>query len=355
MKWFRFYSEFRSDPKMRRMPVAHRYAFIVLLCLANDNSSRGEIKGLDDDDIAYELEMDKEDWLTLKSKFKAKGLIDIVEGGLTICNWSKRQFASDSSAERVAKHRSKAKKRDCNVTETEVKRHVTPPDTDTESEADPKERVTSPSSTLERENEKSSNHGRSDFVHEQNEAEEENCNSVPQPIFSRRQPRFLSSAPVKQFQGPWGVGHTPELDRFCAWLTQKAIARRYERPDSWAIGVINKMNEGGPRNLWYEFEKAEAGEQIAVQYQGPTICEALKRDLKVDDPLSGYGGSEFRSFFNGLGYTFDSRSAAFKRKYASYPNLDEFIELAIYNGVIQKPSPDWFPTHQRSELEALVA
>lgn len=137
MKWFRFYSEFRSDPKMRRMPIAHRYAFIVLLCLANESATRGTITGLDDDDIAYELEMDTEDWLTLKAKFKVKGLIYFEGQQITITNWEKRQFASDSSAERVARHRDKKKKQGCNVTETLgngvetlVKRRVTPPDPD---------------------------------------------------------------------------------------------------------------------------------------------------------------------------------------------------------------------------------
>lgn len=127
MKWFRLYDEIQYDTKLRRMPIAHRYAFIVLLCMANRSSVRGVIVNLDDDDLAFELEMEKEDWLTLKAKFRTKGLIEFVEGGIKISKWDTRQFASDSSAERVRAYREKNKKRDCNVTETEQKRDCNTP------------------------------------------------------------------------------------------------------------------------------------------------------------------------------------------------------------------------------------
>jgi hypothetical protein len=109
MKWFRFYAEFRSDPKMVRMPICHRYAFIVLLCLSSDSEVRGTISGLDDDDIAYALEMSTEDWQTLKAKFRVKGLIELDGDTIIINNWDKRQFESDSSASRVAAHRARRK------------------------------------------------------------------------------------------------------------------------------------------------------------------------------------------------------------------------------------------------------
>jgi hypothetical protein len=49
----------------------------------------------------------------MKAKFKTKGLIDFSSGGkIIIVNWDKRQFASDSSKERVSKHREKKKKQE---------------------------------------------------------------------------------------------------------------------------------------------------------------------------------------------------------------------------------------------------
>ncbi len=92
MKGFRFYSEFRSDPKMCRMPIQHRYAFIVLLCLANDSVKKGAITGLDDEDLAFEMEMSLEEWRSLKEVFRDKGLIDFAgDGVIVITNWDKRQ------------------------------------------------------------------------------------------------------------------------------------------------------------------------------------------------------------------------------------------------------------------------
>lgn len=153
MQWFRFYSEFRSDPKMRRMPIAHRYAFVVLLCLANESSTRGKITGLDDDDIAYELEMSTEDWLTLKAKFKAKGLITWEGDEITIVNWDKRQYDKPSdraSSTRERKRRQRAKQKQSEPVQNEqMSRDVTPShadvtpshalytDTDTDPDPDP--------------------------------------------------------------------------------------------------------------------------------------------------------------------------------------------------------------------------
>jgi hypothetical protein len=118
MKWFRFYSGFRSDPKMKRMPVQHRYAFIVLLCLASESKDRGTISGLDDDDLAHELEMATEDWQTLKAKFRVKGLIDFVGDAISILDWNERQFVSDSSAARVSAHRERKRQSSGNATVT---------------------------------------------------------------------------------------------------------------------------------------------------------------------------------------------------------------------------------------------
>jgi len=139
MKWFRFYSGFRSDPKMKRMPVQHRYAFIVLLCLASESKERGTISGLDDDDLAHELEMATEDWQTLKAKFRVKGLIDFIGDTISILDWNERQFVSDSSAARVSAHRERKRQSSSNAAVTlqggycnaEVT-DVTGPDTDTD-------------------------------------------------------------------------------------------------------------------------------------------------------------------------------------------------------------------------------
>jgi len=105
MTWFKLHSDFRNDPKIKRLPIAERYAFIILLCLANESETRGTITGLDDDDIAFELEMQVEDWKTLRSKFKVKGFIDFTQEQILIRNWDKRQYDKPSDHPDATKER----------------------------------------------------------------------------------------------------------------------------------------------------------------------------------------------------------------------------------------------------------
>lgn len=105
MTWFKFHSEFRNDPKIKRLPITERYAFIILLCLASEAETRGIITGLDDEDIAFELEMQPEDWKTLKAKFKTKGFIDFTQGEIFVKNWDKRQYDKPSDHPEATKQR----------------------------------------------------------------------------------------------------------------------------------------------------------------------------------------------------------------------------------------------------------
>lgn len=119
--WFRLYHEFSTDPKIQMMSEANQRRFVMLLCLRCCN---GDVT-LHDEEVAFQLRISNEEWLETKALFIAKGFID--EAG-NVLNWDKRQFVSDSSAARVAKHRAN-KKRKCNVTET-------PPDTETDTDTE---------------------------------------------------------------------------------------------------------------------------------------------------------------------------------------------------------------------------
>jgi hypothetical protein len=128
------YSEFAIDPKVQMMSEADQRRFIMVLCLRCSN----EHVTLQDEEIAFQLRISNEQWAATKAVFIAKELINQDN---TPTAWDKRQFVSDSSAERVAKHRAK-KKKACNVT-------VTPPeaeaDTDTDTDKNPtKERCANP-------------------------------------------------------------------------------------------------------------------------------------------------------------------------------------------------------------------
>ena len=130
MTWFKLHSDFRNDPKIKRLPITERYAFIVLLCLASESETRGTITGLDDDDIAFELEMQSEDWQTLKAKFKAKGFIDFTKDQVLIRNWNKRQYDKPSDHPEATKQRKRLQREKIKFSNTEdvtpMSRDVTP-------------------------------------------------------------------------------------------------------------------------------------------------------------------------------------------------------------------------------------
>lgn len=121
-QWLRLYSEFAHDPKIQRMSEALQRRFIMLLCIRCSNDG----VTLHDDDVTFQLRISNEEWAETKSVFISKNLIDESNNPVA---WDKRQFASDSSATRVAKYRAK-KKEVCNVTVTPQIQNRT--DTDTE-------------------------------------------------------------------------------------------------------------------------------------------------------------------------------------------------------------------------------
>lgn len=117
--WFRMYAEFANDPKVQMLSEADQRRYVMLLCI---RCSNGNVT-LQDDAIAFQLRVSLDNWLTTKAVLVGKNLI---HDDNTPAAWDKRQYASDSSAERVAAHRER-KKQICNVT-------VTPPETETETE-----------------------------------------------------------------------------------------------------------------------------------------------------------------------------------------------------------------------------
>lgn len=102
MEWFRMYSEFASDPKVQSMSEAMQRRLMMLFCLRSSNT----LVTLQDDEIAFALRISDEELAETKALFIRKGF---VSDAWEIANWDKRQFVSDSSAARVAKHRAAKK------------------------------------------------------------------------------------------------------------------------------------------------------------------------------------------------------------------------------------------------------
>lgn len=118
-QWFRMYAEFANDPKVQMLSETDQRRYIMLLCIR----CNGDVT-LQDEEVAFQLRISNDEWNKTKSVFVAKLLI--TEDNKPTA-WDKRQYASDSSAARVSKHR-EAKKQACNVTVTPQNRT----DTDTE-------------------------------------------------------------------------------------------------------------------------------------------------------------------------------------------------------------------------------
>ena len=120
-RWLRLYAEFATDPKVQMLSEVEQRRYIMLLCL---RCSNGDVT-LHDDEVAFQLRISTEEWLSTKQSLLSKCLITADSKPTA---WDKRQFSSDSSAERVAAHRERNKQA-CNVT-------VTAPETETEKETE---------------------------------------------------------------------------------------------------------------------------------------------------------------------------------------------------------------------------
>jgi hypothetical protein len=100
--WFRMYSEFSHDPKVQMLPEVMQRRYVMLLCLRCADA----IGAATDAQIAFSLRIDAVQLAETKALFIGIGFIDPQ---WQLLNWDKRQFVSDSSATRQAKHRAAKK------------------------------------------------------------------------------------------------------------------------------------------------------------------------------------------------------------------------------------------------------
>ncbi len=121
MEWFRLYSEIKDDPKMLALTDGEFRLWINLLAMASESSERGVIASCPLDGLAKSLHTSKQFLQKSLRKFESS-FLNIVkvrdDGAIVITNFCKRQPASDSSTERVRKHRNEKTKRYETVTET---------------------------------------------------------------------------------------------------------------------------------------------------------------------------------------------------------------------------------------------
>jgi len=124
--WFRLYSEFAHDPKIQMLSEAMQRRYVMLMCLRCSET----LETLHETEIAFQLRLSEAELIETKQLFISKNFID---KHWNLLNWDKRQFVSDSSTMRVAKHRQK-KKQESNVSETLQKRQSNAIDTETDTD-----------------------------------------------------------------------------------------------------------------------------------------------------------------------------------------------------------------------------
>ncbi len=141
MKWFRLYGDMIDDPKVGTLNDAEFRLWIELLCLACKAGNSGDTKHTLDE-VSWSLRRNVTETFRELLHRKLVTVHKTQEGRETvrITKWKERQFQSDSSTDRVRKHREKQKKRTGNVTETLQKRKCNGPDTDTDTDTEEKEK-----------------------------------------------------------------------------------------------------------------------------------------------------------------------------------------------------------------------
>ena len=130
--WFRLYAEFAHDPKVQMLSEIDQRRFIVVMCLRCCNGS----VTLHDSEVAFQLRISDNEWMTTKALLLAKNLIGDDNKPVA---WEKRQFDSDTSNERVSRYREK-RKQERNVTVTPMKQKCNGIETEKETEGEKKKR-----------------------------------------------------------------------------------------------------------------------------------------------------------------------------------------------------------------------
>jgi hypothetical protein len=126
--WFRMYAEFATDAKVQSMSEPMQRRLMMLFCLRCSDVT----VTLSDEELAFQLRISDEELAATKALFLRKGFID---ESWEITNWDKRQFSSDSSAERTRAYRARKKEQQNNA-ETSQLRHSDGLDTDSNTDTD---------------------------------------------------------------------------------------------------------------------------------------------------------------------------------------------------------------------------
>jgi hypothetical protein len=96
--WFRMYHEFATDPKVQMMPEAMQRRLVMLFCARCSDV----LVTFRERELAFFMRVTLPELAETKALFIEQGFID---EDWNLCNWERRQMASDSSTDRTRRYR----------------------------------------------------------------------------------------------------------------------------------------------------------------------------------------------------------------------------------------------------------
>ncbi len=161
MPWFRYYNESANDDKIEFISQETGWEYVkvlgawsILECKASASPRRGSLyvtfqERFSETQISKILRFTETDTKKIMFWFTKLEMLEIDEdGGYHLKNWEKRQFESDTSTDRVKKHREKQKKIG-GTPGTERFRNAPDTEADTDTDTDIKESVVEKGKTVE--------------------------------------------------------------------------------------------------------------------------------------------------------------------------------------------------------------
>lgn len=144
MKWFRLFTEARTDAKLRTLTVEQRWVWFSLLCFAAEQPERGTIAGYSQKLLAAEVAEGNADLLaaTLVELVDLRIISITDDGAIHFVNFAKRQYDKpsdqpESTAERKRRQRERERQARDIPNKEESHASVTPGHaTDTEADTD---------------------------------------------------------------------------------------------------------------------------------------------------------------------------------------------------------------------------
>ncbi len=142
MPWFRMYTEIKDDPKLQRLDFSARWLWVVVLCIAAGSPARGRLliaAGVPYtlSEIAREADLPEPDAREYLEQMASMRMVGWNGDTLCVLNWDKRQFQSDTSTDRVKRHRRRQNGPvDAAGDETFQERFRNAPEADTEADTD---------------------------------------------------------------------------------------------------------------------------------------------------------------------------------------------------------------------------